>query len=362
MRIAVLFLLLMYAVPWSVTAQAPIDEVKTVKQFGLKVHQGYVLIHSRDLRPIRNSYPTGVELNLAWQKVSQKAWESCHCYPRMGVAATFWDYDNPEVLGYGVTGLFYIEPVFGARRQVSFSIRAGFGLSYQTRPYHPVDNPFNQSYSTYVAFPLQLGGSMHIRLQKKWYLDVTAVYNHFSNGGIRNPNKGINWPSGALGFGYYLNRPEFKDRVKRNWRADHDPETRFDVTLFMAFNEPVSKTYLLSPGVELKYSRQIARINALTLGAEWIYDNDARFEIEQNGGRESPHKIGAAIGHEFLMGKFLFSQQFGFYLYKPHPNGQVVYQRYGLVFRTSRRLAFGIALKAHGHVADFLDFRVGVSL
>lgn len=103
---------------------------------------------------------------MVWHYTTRNAWETCHCYPRLGVALTIWDYDNPEILGYGVTGLFFVEPVFGASKRVSFSIRAGVGLSYQTKPYDIESNSNNMSYSTYVAFPLQLGGNMHVRLNR----------------------------------------------------------------------------------------------------------------------------------------------------------------------------------------------------
>lgn len=338
------------------------DTTKAARMLGLRLHQGFVLVHSRELWPdLRNSYPTGLELDFAWHKISERAWKSCHCYPKLGISLGFWNYDEPEILGQGIIGMFYIEPVFGARKKVSFSVRAGFGLSYQNRPYDSLDNPRNTSYSTYVAFPLQLGGNLHIRLAPKWILDVTAVYNHFSNGGIREPNKGINWPSAALGFGYYIDTPHFQQRKKKNWREEMDPESRFDLTFLMAFQEPESKLYLFSPGFEFKFSRQVARINALTLGAEWLFDNQAAHELEQLGRSESSQKGSVALGHEFLLGKFIFSQQFGFYLYRPYKTGTDVYQRYGLVFRISKRFHFGINLKAHGHVADFLDFRTGVS-
>jgi hypothetical protein len=345
----------------SASASEPADSFRIAKVLGVKLHRGSVLVHSRELVPLRNSNPIGLEVDLAWHKLSQKAWKSCHCYPKLGVAATYWNYDQPDILGHGVTGLVYIEPVFGARRTLSFSIRAGFGLSYQTRPYDPVTNPDNLSYSTYVAFPLQLGGTAHIRLKPQWYLDVTAVYNHFSNGGIRDPNKGINWPSAAIGVGRYLDRPEFLNREKKDWREDNPPETRLDIVLFLAFNEPRSKLYMFSPGIEVKASRQIARINALTLGTEWIYDNSARHEMRAEGETASPKKGGVAAGHEFLLGKFVFSQQFGYYLYNNYRVFGDVYQRYGLVYRASRRLSAGINLKSHAHVADFVDFRVGAS-
>jgi hypothetical protein len=341
-------------------ASPPPDSVSAFALLGARVHQGFVLIHSRDLAPVRNSYPFGLELDYAWHKVSARAWESCNCYPKIGVAATFWDYDDP-ILGEGVTGMFYMEPVFGFRRAVQFSVRAAFGLSYQNRPYDPVDNPFNFSYSTYVAFPLQLGGNVHIPVGKQWLIDITAVYNHFSNGGIREPNKGINWPSASLGVARYFQPPVFENRVKTNWRDAREPEQRFDITYFMAFQEPRSKLYLFSPGVEFKFSQQIARINALTAGMEWLYDNGDAYYMEQVGKFETPQKLGIAIGHEFLLGRTLFGQQLGVYLFNKGVQGADVYQRYSLMYRFTPHVSGGIALKAHGHVADFLDFRVAYS-
>ncbi|MGB5653201.1 MAG: acyloxyacyl hydrolase, partial [Robiginitalea sp.] len=153
-------------------AQDSGDSLNTVKIIGLKLHKGSVLIHSRDLRPIEDSYPTGIELDLAWHKISQKAWESCHCYPRLGAALTYWGYDNKDVLGQGLTGLFYLEPVFNTQGRVNYSIRAGFGLSYQNSPFDSISNPDNLSYSTYWGFPLQLGGSVHFRIQSRWMLNA----------------------------------------------------------------------------------------------------------------------------------------------------------------------------------------------
>ena len=97
----------------------------------------------------------------------------------------------------------------------------------------------------------------------------------------------------------------------------------------------------------------------------WIYildDNGTGYVLEQEGKDDAPIKTGIALGHEFLLGKFLFSQQFGVYLNNPNPRHSDFYQRYGLVYRINKFFNAGINLKAHGHVANFLDFRLGVSL
>lgn len=339
----------------------PADSISPVKYLGVRPHSGFVLIHSRELAPVRHSNPFGMEFDLAWQKTSAKAWESCNCYPRLGFSATLWDFDQPDILGYGLTAMFFIEPVFAPWRRAGFSVRAALGLSYQSKPFHPTTNPFNQSYSTAVAFPLQLGGAVHFRFHPQWVVDLSLLYNHISNGGIREPNKGINWPTAGLGLGYYLHPPDFKNRVKKDWRQDGLPKSRLDLTFFIAFKEPASKLYLFSPGIEVKASRQVARINAVTLSAEWMYDNGARYKIAQAGRDENPQKGGLAVGHEFLLGRFLFGQQIGVYLYKPYRMGDDLYQRYSVIYRASGRISAGVSLKAHRHVADFIDFRTGIS-
>ncbi len=343
-------------------AQDATDSLKAVNLVGLKFHVGSVLVHSRELRPIKDSYPTGIELDFAWHKISQKAWESCMCYPKLGIALTYWGYDNKEILGQGLTGLFYIEPVFNARGKVNYSVRAGLGLSYQNSPYDSISNPNNLSYSTYLAFPLQLGGTVHFRIKSRWLLNTSLVFNHFSNGGGRKPNKGINWPSIGVGLAYYLKEFEFKNREVNNWRDIGSPQKRLDFTFFLAYEEPRDYLFLLSPGLEIKWSRQFARINAYTLGGEIMYDNGTGYALEQEGDDSSPVKAGLAAGHEFLLGKFLFSQQLGVYLNNPNPMHADVYQRYGLVYRINKNLSTGINLKAHGHVANFLDLRIGFSL
>ncbi len=331
------------------------------KSLGFKLNQGVVWAHSRDIQGLRNSYPTGLEFNFSWHHTGEDAWSSCHCYPKLGVAVTFWNFDHPEILGHGITSLAYIEPVFGAQKRLSFSLRAGIGLSYQTKPYDEQTNPNNLSYSTHVAIPLQFGGSVHYELNSQWYLDFSTVFNHISNGGIQQPNKGINWPTASIGFSRYFSSPQFYVREKQNWRTRSKPVSRLDLTFFMGINKPEEPYLLGSPGVEVKYSRQFANINAFTLGTEWLYDNGTRYLVEQMGESVDPQRGGLAIGHEFLLGKFIFNQQLGYYWYKPYEVGDDFYQRYGLIFKATANFSFGINVKAYRHVADFIDLRAGWS-
>lgn len=321
------------------------------------LHHGFIIVHSRDIRALEDSYPWGLEVDFGWQRLSSDAWEMCNCYPRMGVSLGAWYLDSPSILGNAYTATFFLEPEFGQPGKVSFSIRGGLGLSYQTRPHDPVENPDNLSYSTLLAFPLQVGGTVRWSVNEHWQLHTSARYNHISNGGMRQPNKGINWPTLAVGFTYFPER-KIMPRSKTDWRSLVPPRKQWSFAAFGTYHEPARSVVIGGGGAEVKYSHQVARVNALTGGAEWMVHGSYPYEARQEGGDTHPHLLGLAAGHEFLLGRFLFSQQFGAYLLKPANEPRDVYQRYGIMYAPGGKWAFGVHLKTHGHVADFLDLRV----
>ena len=109
-------------------------------------------------------------------------------------------------------------------------------------------------------------------------------------------------------------------------------------------------------------SRQFSGMNALTLGGEVTADHALEKRMEEDQADEKNYVYaGLLVGHEFLMGRFIFSQQIGVYVYKANDYYKAIYQRYGLTYSISKFLAMGVNLKAHGKEANFLDGRIVVS-
>jgi len=116
-------------------------------------------------------------------------------------------------------------------------------------------------------------------------------------------------------------------------------------------------------GAEISLSYRVSRLSALSLGLEMLSDGSDREEISRQHLNNSDHKkVGFMAGHSFLLGRFTFSQAMAVYLYNPYNDMDPVYQRYALIYSFGKRFEAGVSLKAHRHVADFLDFRVGVRL
>lgn len=139
--------------------------------------------------------------------------------------------------------------------------------------------------------------------------------------------------------------------------------TRWDIGMFYASrsidNTSAKRFGVL--GLSLLVSKQTGRTHAFTLGAELYQDNALREQLKADTLQASAIKSGLLLGHEFLWGRFIFSQQIGMYLFDQSPYYPVWYHRWGLLYRVRERWLLGFQLKAHKHIALFPDLRIQYS-
>ena len=102
----------------------------------------------------------------------------------------------------------------------------------------------------------------------------------------------------------------------------------------------------------------VGRINNLTLAAEVYHDENLNLAIKKDSLQASPVKAGIMAGHEFILGRFLFSQQLGIYVFDQTPYFDRLYHRWGVQYNISKNFGVGFKLKAHRQVAEFIDLRV----
>jgi hypothetical protein len=119
----------------------------------------------------------------------------------------------------------------------------------------------------------------------------------------------------------------------------------------MKDDEQDNEKHHLVVGAGIYYNYLIARILAFNAGTEWI--SDPAFA-------SGHHRAAILLGFDLLFGRFSFIHQWGWYYFAPNPAMHKVYQRYGLNLRFTERLYAGINIKAHGHVADLMDVRLGI--
>jgi hypothetical protein len=331
---------------------------------GMRMHGSRVLIHSRAITNLRHTFPIGYEADWSRQTVSRKAWDFCRCSPRLGIAGTFWDYDFPQVLGYGMAAVAYIEPHYIPHRKLGLSPRLGMGVSYLSQPFDSITNPGNQAYSMYLSFPLMVSFGMHYRFGSHWNVRLAANFNHVSNGGIREPNKGLNYPSASLSLDYAFLPVNIPDFGERGVRAKPAKKGRFAFAYASAVSNdrPGGEKQFYISGLSANYSRYLGRSSALTIGTEAVRDISLLMRIRRsNDPDRNSLRAAALVGHEFWLGRVVFSIQFGVYYFDQWKGDDPIYQRYSLTVEPIRDKHFftGISLKTHRQIADFMDVRVG---
>jgi hypothetical protein len=340
------------------------DSVKRIFSLTLGAQHGFIFAHSPEVENTKGANPTGVELIIGWQRKDRGVWDLCNCFPRKGLLLAYYDYDN-KILGQSYTAGYFLEPVYRINSKLFFSFKAVAGLSYLTNPFDSIKNQTNRSYSTHLSGYLLLGAGLWIKLSDHWWLNASLNYQHESNGGIQQPNKGINWPTAGIALSYqknpssYYTGPRQKDRY---WRAF---SIRWDAGLMgiakRVLDENGESKRLPLLGIHFQGSKQVGRINALTAGAEIYMDRALRMQLKIDSVDASHIRAGLLVGHEFLLGKFIFNQRLGVYIFDNTPYFDRIYHRWGIHYRVNNRWSGGFTLQAHRHIAEFIDFRITYS-
>jgi hypothetical protein len=343
------------------------DSVKPVTKsvvtgFSVGMHYGSIFAHSEEVQNTAGANPIGVELSYTWQRRDKGVVDLCNCYPRQGIVASYFNFDN-EILGQGVMAGWMLEPTYRLGKKLQLGIRGVAGLAWMSNPFDSVSNPGNQSYSTAISAWLVVGASLSYPISEKWRVQLGGNFEHTSNGGMRQPNKGVNYPTASIHLQYTPNPLPYYKGSRNNDKFWKGNSWRKDLGFFgtgkRSVNEAGIGTRQPIIGLVALGSKQVGRINALTAGIEAYYDGyNANLMKTDSIENTSALRVGMMGGHEFLLGKFIFSQQLGIYLYKPAPYDKSWFHRWGLLYGINKNMWAGINLKAHLQVADFIDLRL----
>jgi len=327
--------------------------------FGFRAETGFLILHSEAIAPIGSAAPWGVGIDYARELDPDVHYPNCLCFPRMGFSLSYHNLDKPGILGSSFPLYGFLEPHYRLSGPWFFHLRGGMGFAYQTTPYDLETNPLNLSYSLYLNTFVQLGAGVSYRPEAHWSASLSALYNHSSNGGIQEPNKGLNYPTLALGVEYSLKPRVFKSKTELN-TSPPPPKRLWTLEAFAAGKaiDETRVTYAVY-GLEASYLYQFSRVSAWDAGIE-LLRNAAYEQVLDNAGTPSNHfEASLLAGHAFVMGKFTFSQQAGVYLYRDYAPTPDWFQRYGVNYYFWKNLSLGANIRVHGHVAEFLDVRLG---
>ncbi|MBS9525169.1 acyloxyacyl hydrolase [Litoribacter ruber] len=325
---------------------------QTVQKLNAEIKYGFIIPHAEDLRPVSSTNPIGLQLTYSQMGLSQEAYEVCNCFFDWGVQLNFHDFNNRDILGQAISVSTFFEPILARWDKMNFSIRGGIGTSYLTRVYDEQDNPENQFFSAPLSFLIYLQPRLNFQISESWDGNLSLFYNHISNGGQSQPNRGMNYPMLGGGATYYFDRQPFPDYSPKRVKGG----VRYYAEVFSTQRKSEmreGRDWVLGFGAGAYHP--VSGINALGLGGELAHDQSLNQAEEVGEG----FIAAPFISHHFLFGRFEFAQRFAYYASKPdNYTSNNFYQRYILQYRVWEGLHLGASLKSHAHVAENIDVRV----
>jgi len=362
MRLKLLFLLaIVLGTSTTMWAQAPLSAKKLYagSLLELSFFHGMILMHDEKIRHLVQSHPSAAKLNYLLRTSGLKTWHQLYGFPEFGVALEYQHYRHPS-LGKSISLIPNLNLYVYRGRYSSVLGNMGVGIAYHTNPYHRTYNTQNLALGSTLSFALNIALKYQHRLSTDLAAGAFVHLDHYSNGGLKKPNSGLNLVQG----GFYL-RQEFQRKEiykPQNERAAFQPQkTYLTVLPSISFKELGRGGGVLhsSYNLSLHLNKQVSHLSVLNFGLDAYWDIARKKWIAQmHDGDEVDYKtIALSGGHELMINKVAFLTQLGYHIYQPYKGlyGEL-FQKYGLRVYVHPQLAISGSLKSYLGKAEHIEW------
>lgn len=333
---------------------------------------GVIANHNSNILHLITDHPEGVLLSLSKKTFGENIWEQRYNYPDYGVSFLYQDFKNP-FLGENYSLYGHYSFYFFKR---NLNLKIGQGFAYVSNPYDKETNNRNIAFGSRVLSStyLNIGYKKEQLFGTKFGLQSGVTLTHYSNGSFKSPNTSINTISLNIGLNYNLE--DYSKKVYLKSSKD-SLFVRDKIRYNIAFRSGVNqgdvlgiKQYPFYVG-SFYVDKQIGNVSALQLGADAFFSMFLKEEIRyksiaypsSNTDPDADFKrVSLFVGHELFINKLSFVAQLGYYIYYPYKFQTRYYERIGFKRYFGDYVFGSITLKAHGAVAEALEFGVGVRL
>ena len=333
------------------------DSVVSVIQ--ANVFSADILPHSEEIRSLSFSNPKGISIGYMWQNSASGNSLEKPLKSRKGLRFQYVNFNNTVQLGHSFSLSAFTEPMFGSNRKLFLSMPIEIGLVQVTKTYHPISNPENLFFSTPLSFFLNAGGQLNYKLNGQFLINLGMQYQHISNGGIRMPNKGMNFISVNAGISYYLKATSWEVNNK-NFQTKAISKYLFEAYI-TGSAKTLGQTNEVKPigGFQVSFLKPLNYYHYLSFASEAVYHTYNQTYFSRLGTKINPWMQSLLAGYALKIGKTSFQVLLGVPIINKTSNEKMIYQRYMLVQTIGKKWLIAGSLKAEGHIADIFDLRLG---
>jgi Lipid A 3-O-deacylase (PagL) len=350
-------------------------EAQTVRGLSLEANTfiGTIIRHSPKLVMPPTKATIGGEIHASWQLKGRQIWHEWNGFPSVGVSLMYLDLGEPKAIGAAIGVFPTIDFKILKRRPLSITSQIGTGIGYLTRHYDQFDN------ATYNAVGSAINCMIHLKLRTEFPItpkiraNIGGSFTHFSNGGARLPNLGVNIPALEMGIKWMLDT----EGVAVRHHLPPTPVKKWGVNTVAGMalssnNSRGSKYPIYNTTIAL--IRHFSKVNRLGLGVGYEQNrlvaefglHAGIFSTEAQAHRAAERWMGF-VEKETLFGNVAMVLQSGVYFHQYEGVRNLWYNKFGLriymppIGRPKTQFHLGFALKAHLATAEYIAFTGGAS-
>ncbi len=319
---------------------------------------GQVIAHDPTIADVSASKPQSLQLRYS-QTLSDSAFKALyHITLQRGWLVNYTHF-KLDYLGQMTALAYYLQPTYTLGKQLQFGFSLSAGLAYATKPYDNITNEQNISYGTHLNAFLSVASQLKFKVSDRWMLNATAQFNHISNGGQVKPNLGVNWYMAGAALEYIIPSTNQPYWVQKDTPRKHKLNFELALSITNPKRDTVTSRSFLITGLTATAVRR-GILHGFSIGTEILNDPLYQAEAKRIGNATvNPWLVSGIIGHEFLLGRTVFSQQLGVYAHDIHQAYlSQWYHRWGLVYYPYKHIGLGLNFKLHQLTANFVDARL----
>lgn len=359
-----LFCLLLFF-PIALRAQNNLKEKEYTYTVGGNLFGGFIIKHSNNMGHLANTHPTGFEVFINKNTYGPSYWQQRYNFPDVGISLSYFDHKNIH-LGKNIAATIYMDFILLRKRKHDLLFKIGTGLVYSSNPFNLDSNFKNNALSSWLSYVMQGRIGYNFRIRENLKLNTGITLTHFSNGGFKLPNSGINIITYNVGFSQSLGEnipvyrftseaPQIERSLKVNFTLASGAKGLRGVDGYYPF-------FNFSAYIDKRFNY----FSAINFGVDGFYNLALKEEVRnstwENDNYPDFKKVALTAGHELFVGKVSLLTQIGKYVYNPFKSTTPLYQRYGLKYYFIEKCYSSLTLKTHGGRADVIEWGLGIRM
>jgi hypothetical protein len=365
------------------SASIQLGAQQAFKEISLYTHYGNVIPtnsflsgHNQLGKPI-NSYFAG-SIHVGFESLKNDYWNKTYPNATYGIGAQWTSFYPHKDLGNPISVYGYMQSDILSFKKFALRFNGELGLAWNWNK-RSKTNALNDVISLERTVHLDAGLEFNYRLFTHHQLGVAMSFGHFSNGGTKRPNQGINTITPKLFYKYQFNtRPKNSPIEKLNYKKHifnfnlvagyHNYNTS---TINDSLKQPFKGVNVRVFGINGNYGYAISPVLKVGIGADVMWDEGISLAMDIvdstliNTNEASTQNLQSSVLPfvELRFHRISLSIQQGLYLYRQANNLGLpnTFQRIGLIFHFNHRWNAGAYLRAYNFKsANFIEASAGI--